>query len=103
MAKAKIAKITALPYNEHKLCRKDHMLILITQPDGVRYHIESCGKINFYLAMMRQKYGWKKAVVGEYNEKNIKLLQKEFEEQDAEQNKAEGGEVEASSSRPPGH
>ena len=89
------AKITALPYNEHKLCRKDHMLVLITQPDGVRYHIESCGKINFYLAMMRQKYGWKTAVVGEYNEENIKLLQKELEEQDAEQHKAEDGKDEA--------
>lgn len=87
------SKIKALPYKEHDACRKNHMLVLIIEANGSRYPIESCGKINFYLARMRQIYGWKTRVVGEYNDNNLRLLLAELEEEDARHRDTDNGQA----------
>ncbi len=77
-----LEKVKTLGPREHSKCSPDHMLILVTQPDGTRYPMESCGKINWYLQIMKQKYGWKLETIGMYNRSNVEILRKRLEEQD---------------------
>ncbi len=79
-------KIKMLGPKTHVKCGPDHMLVLVTEADGKRYPMESCGKINWYLHLMEQKYGWKLDTIGMYNKSNIEILRKRLEEQDARSN-----------------
>lgn len=76
-------KIKMLPPKDHDKCTPDHKLVLVTQADGTRYPMESCGKINFYLHLMKQKYGWQIETIGMYTRSNVETLLKDMEEQDA--------------------
>ena len=78
-------KVKTLAPRDHIKCTPDHMLVLITEPRGVRYPMESCGKLNFYLHLMKQKYEWKIDTIGMYTRTNVKALLKQLEEDDAKQ------------------
>ena len=76
-------KIKMLPPRTHDKCTPDHMLVLVTEASGIRYPMESCGKINWYLHLMEQKYGWKIDTISVYNKENVAVLLKQVEEEDA--------------------
>ena len=92
------AKVKVLSYKSHEQCQNEHVLVLVTQPDSTRNPLESCGKINFYLHLMKVKYGWKIETIGRYTRENLELLQRDLEERDARDPKAE---EKAASSSPP--
>ena len=80
-------KVKTLGPKEHSKCSPDHMLVLVTEASGVRYPMESCGKINWCLHLMEQKYGWKIDTISVYTKDNVAALLKQVEEEDA-RNKA---------------